>query len=112
MLVANDSNFKRAQMLVHQLHRLPSPTLMVINLDASNMPNILDENKRPVYFDRVLADVPCSGDGTSRKNPGIWRDWRATNGLGLHGYVISTSEAVPVADNSDLDCSCAFCNGQ
>ncbi|KAH7098101.1 S-adenosyl-L-methionine-dependent methyltransferase [Auriculariales sp. MPI-PUGE-AT-0066] len=84
MLVANDSNFKRAQMLVHQLARLPSPALMVINLDASNMPNILDQHKRPVHFDRVLADVPCSGDGTTRKNPGVWKDWRPMNGMGLH----------------------------
>jgi multisite-specific tRNA:(cytosine-C5)-methyltransferase len=87
MLVANDSNFKRAQMLVHQLSRLPSPALMVTNLDASIMPNLLDDRKRPVYFDRVLADVPCSGDGTSRKNPGIWKDWRPMNGAGLHSSV-------------------------
>ena len=28
-------------------------------------------------FDRVLADVPCSGDGTS-KNPLIWKRWTAS----------------------------------
>ena len=35
-------------------------------------------------FDRILCDVPCSGDGTLRKSPDIWRRWTATNGNGLH----------------------------
>ena len=23
-------------------------------------------------YDRIVCDVPCSGDGTTRKNPSIW----------------------------------------
>jgi multisite-specific tRNA:(cytosine-C5)-methyltransferase len=38
----------------------------------------------PLLFDRILADVPCSGDGTLRKNVAIWRDWSVGNGAGLH----------------------------
>jgi len=36
-------------------------------------------------FDRILADVPCSGDGTMRKNPDIWCKWSPANGNNLHG---------------------------
>ena len=35
-------------------------------------------------FERVLCDVPCSGDGTMRKAPDIWRRWNTANGTGLH----------------------------
>jgi 16S rRNA C967 or C1407 C5-methylase (RsmB/RsmF family) len=37
-----------------------------------------------MLFDRILCDVPCSGDGTMRKAPDIWRRWSVNNGNGLH----------------------------
>ena len=89
LLIANDVDYKRAQMLVHQMKRLNSPNLIVTNHDASLFPSIkiaTEEGKpyRYLKFDRILADVPCSGDGTCRKNVGIWRDWTPGNALGLH----------------------------
>lgn len=38
-----------------------------------------------LLFDRILCDVPCSGDGTIRKNLGIWKRWGVGDGNGLHG---------------------------
>ncbi len=87
ILIANDSDYKRAGMLVHQSSRLPSPAVMVTNVDASYYPNIRiggTECPQILQFDRILADVPCSGDGTLRKNPIIWREWNTANGIGLH----------------------------
>lgn len=26
-------------------------------------------------YDRIVCDVPCSGDGTTRKNPSVWHRW-------------------------------------
>ena len=37
-----------------------------------------------LLFDRILCDVPCSGDGTLRKAPDIWRRWNVGNGNSLH----------------------------
>lgn len=42
-----------------------------------------------LQFDRILCDVPCSGDGTMRKAPDIWRRWTASNGNGLHALQIN-----------------------
>ena len=44
---------------------------------------ILDE-LGPGQFDRIVADVPCSGDGTVRKFPHIWRLFRPRIALELH----------------------------
>ncbi|EGG07725.1 uncharacterized protein MELLADRAFT_85533 [Melampsora larici-populina 98AG31] len=85
LLIANDSDYKRSHLLVHQsLRRLPSPSTMITNHDASMYPSLKIDGK-PLLFDRILCDVPCSGDGTLRKNGGIWRDWTPANGVGLHG---------------------------
>ncbi|KAL8873034.1 MAG: hypothetical protein Q9174_001435 [Haloplaca sp. 1 TL-2023] len=98
LLVANDVEWKRAHMLVHQMKRLNSPNLIVTNHDATMYPSIrLPSEPRPdgkppknryLKFDRVLADVPCSGDGTSRKNVNVWKDWTPSNALGLHAIQV------------------------
>ena len=89
LLIANDVEYKRAQLLVHQTKRLNSPNIIVTNHDATMFPSIRipSEPGQPLKylkFDRILADVPCSGDGTARKNPNVWKDWIPGNGLGLH----------------------------
>ncbi|KAK4700923.1 multisite-specific tRNA:(cytosine-C5)-methyltransferase, partial [Phenoliferia sp. Uapishka_3] len=113
LLIANDSDAKRCHLLVHQsLGRIPSAGMMVTNHDATQLPGLRLPGKfdqaadgryqneedvvggkkedtstrkfKALLFDRILADVPCSGDGTLRKNIGIWRDWTCGNGLGLH----------------------------
>ena len=76
LVVANDSDNSRCYMLVHQAKRLQSPSVIITNHDASCMPNMTytDAEGKPTLlkFDRVLCDVPCSGDGTLRKNADIW----------------------------------------
>lgn len=91
LLIANDSDYKRAHMLIHQLKRLSSPNLIVTNHDATMYPSIklppTKENSavnQYLKFDRILADVPCSGDGTCRKNANLWQDWSPSSAIGLH----------------------------
>lgn len=89
LLIANDTDYKRAGMLVHQVKRLNFPNLIVTQHDAAIFPSIElpsaeGEKKQYLKFDRILADVPCSGDGTARKNPNVWTKWTPKDGLGLH----------------------------
>jgi len=90
VVVANDSDNARCYMLVHQAKRLQSPCVIITNQDASIMPNLHmtssdGSEKTNLKFDRILCDVPCSGDGTLRKNADAWPKWSASTGVNLHG---------------------------
>ncbi|KAK4963291.1 tRNA (cytosine-5-)-methyltransferase ncl1 [Elasticomyces elasticus] len=138
LLVANDVNYQRAQMLVHQVKRLNSPNLIVMNHDATMFPSIELPSQQTrngtgpskyLKFDRILADVPCSGDGTCRKNPAIWKEWSPQNGLGLYitqvrilvralqmlkvgGRVVySTCSMNPVEDEAVISSAIERCGG-
>ena len=47
------------------------------------MPNLQmtseDGSTKNMKFDRILCDVPCSGDGTLRKNADAWPVRRVKN---------------------------------
>ncbi|KIX99673.1 uncharacterized protein Z520_04308 [Fonsecaea multimorphosa CBS 102226] len=139
LLVANDVDYKRAHMLIHQMKRLSSPNIIVTNHDATIFPSIKipspptaegkPVNNRYLKFDRILADVPCSGDGTVRKNMEIWKSWTPSNGLGLHAtqvriliralqmlkvggrVVYSTCSMNPVEDEAVLAEAISRCGG-
>ena len=92
-VVANDADPKRAYMLVNQLKRMNSPSVYVTSCDGQFFPILDDKSVRGTekegMFDRVLCDVPCSGDGTVRKNPGIWKNWNQLGSLALHPLQLS-----------------------
>ncbi|MCB9525516.1 MAG: RsmB/NOP family class I SAM-dependent RNA methyltransferase [Myxococcales bacterium] len=64
-LVANDREYGRLAALRRTLDRLGVTCAAVTQVDASRMP-ITDEP----FYDRVLADVPCTCEGTTRKQKG------------------------------------------
>ena len=94
LVVANDTDARRARLLIRRCAALGELTarLAVTQHDATKFPNVLapcwrddgpggtaaGANRYPDGpYDRVLCDVPCSGDGTLRKNPEVRA--RATN---------------------------------
>lgn len=94
VVVANDSNTQRCYMLVHMMKRIGTPCLLATTHQAQRFPSLTrSEDTKHIpgvgWFDRVLADVPCSGDGTIRKAPNLWEDWRPGHGLILHPLQVS-----------------------
>ena len=63
---ASDLHPHRARLLRHLVSR---PNVRIVAADARQLPFAMS-------FDRILADVPCSGTGTLARNPEI--KWRLT----------------------------------
>lgn len=83
-VVANDMSIKRASMLAHRVKLINTTGMAVINHEGQLIPDILDSSGEKVLYDKVMVDVPCSGDGAIRKLPNRWRVWNSKDGMELH----------------------------
>jgi hypothetical protein len=77
---ANDLDFGSAAALTHVVSKFGCPELLVSYADAAKLCVGAE-----VKFDRVVCDVPCSGDATLRKNADKWLRWNTAMGVGHHG---------------------------
>eukprot|EP00834_Sanchytrium_tribonematis_P002344 NODE_71_length_24927_cov_1.205937.p2 type:complete len:587 gc:universal NODE_71_length_24927_cov_1.205937:20942-19182(-) len=88
ILIANDANKKRASMLIHQLKVVCPSNILFTCHNGQKFPFPYFRNAssevEPLYFDKILCDVPCSGDGTTRKNVNVWNRWSPNDAIGLH----------------------------
>ena len=70
LLVANDISHSRALGLLKNLELFGAGNILV----TSESPDTLMEYF-PQYFDKILVDAPCSGEGMFRKDPEMVKSW-------------------------------------
>jgi len=70
LLVCNEINPKRAKILSRNIERLGISNALVLNEHPQRL-----EHHFPCYFDRILVDAPCSGEGMFRKEEAAVTDW-------------------------------------
>lgn len=70
LLIANEAVPARAKVLVHTLERLGVRNALVTSMRADALCTLLSG-----YFDAVLVDAPCSGEGMFRKEQQAVADW-------------------------------------
>lgn len=70
LLVANEIFRKRALVLAENLERWGTAQTVVTNESPADL-----EKHFPQFFDRILVDAPCSGEGMFRKEPAGIEYW-------------------------------------
>jgi NOL1/NOP2/sun family putative RNA methylase len=70
LLVANEINPKRAKILSRNIERMGIPNALVLNMHPRDL-----EGRFPEFFDKILVDAPCSGEGMFRKEEAAVTDW-------------------------------------
>ncbi len=69
LLVCNEVIRSRSAILTENIIKWGNPAVVVTNNDPSEI------GKIPAYFDIILADVPCSGEGMFRKDKEAVHEW-------------------------------------
>ena len=69
-LVCNEINPKRAKILSRNIERMGVANALVTNEHPETL-----AGRFPGFFDRVLVDAPCSGEGMFRKEEAAVTDW-------------------------------------
>ena len=69
-LVANDISISRAYGLAKNIQRLGFTNAFVTAEDTSKLADHF-----PCFFDKILVDAPCSGEGMFRKDPSLIKSW-------------------------------------
>ena len=70
ILVSNEIIPKRAEILSENIERLGVPNALILCCEPAEI-----ADRFPEFFDKVLVDAPCSGEGMFRKNPDAVKEW-------------------------------------
>lgn len=75
LLVSNDISNSRAKALVKNLENFGVRRMLVVNEAPEKLATVWHE-----YFDKILIDAPCSGEGMFRKDENAIKSWE-THGI-------------------------------
>jgi len=73
LLVSNEIIRSRAYILAENLIKWGNPNLVVTNNEPGDFSNLLG------FFDAIVVDAPCSGEGMFRKDAGAIKEWSEYN---------------------------------
>ena len=82
-VVANEPVSGRVNTLVSNRGRVSLDNVVIVQHDGRHFPRI-----PPPGFDAIIADLPCTGSATMRKNRDVWWDWRPSAGRGMHALQV------------------------
>ena len=74
ILVCNEIHPARAKILSENVERMGICNAVVANESPQRLAEAF-----PEYFDKILVDAPCSGEGMFRKNEDACREWSLEN---------------------------------
>lgn len=74
LLLCNEIHPARAKILSENIERMGVVNACVTNEAPDHLAEVF-----PEYFDRILVDAPCSGEGMFRKNEAACEEWSPEN---------------------------------
>jgi len=86
-VIANEPVPSRANMLISNRARLALHNVLINQQDGRHIGRIPEPG-----YDAIIADVPCSGSATTRKNVKVWEKWQPLDGRSLFTLQVTIAE--------------------
>ena len=87
-VIANEPVSSRANMLISNRARLALTNVLINQQVGRHIGRIPEPG-----YDAIIADVPCSGSATTRKNVKVWEKWRPLDGRSLFSLQVNIAES-------------------
>lgn len=90
LLVCNDISSSRAKAIVKNIELFGIRNAVILSETPKKLETYFES-----YFDKILVDAPCSGEGMFRKDPSMIKNWEET---GNSYYEAIQKEILPSAE--------------
>lgn len=106
IIFLNEINFSRAKILSRNVERLGITNAVVTCAEPQKLARFFEN-----YFDKILVDAPCSGEGMFRKQPEAVEEWSEQN---VHSCaerqskIMESAAKMLAADGSMVYSTCTF----
>ena len=110
VLVANEYVYDRARILSQNVERLGVSNCAVISTDTASLAARL-----PAFFDKVLVDAPCSGEGMFRKDANGVAEWSEENVarcIARQSAILDDAAALLAGGGTLVYSTCTFESGE
>lgn len=106
ILIANEYEYSRAKILSSNLERLGVTNAAAVSESAEQLLKIY-----PEYFDKILVDAPCSGEGMFKKEAAAIPEWSVAQVKGCalrQKAILDAAAGMLAADGKMVYSTCTF----
>jgi NOL1/NOP2/sun family putative RNA methylase len=91
IIFSNDISFERTKAIIKNIELYGIKNAIIINEDQNKISDVIKS-----YFNKVLVDAPCSGEGMFRKDKKMIKEWSLEN---VESYVKMQEDILDKVDN-------------
>ena len=110
LLVANEINYERSKALLRNIERTGITNSIILNEDPENIAAHL-----PCFFDKILIDAPCSGEGMFRRDPQAVKSWEKFGPdtcIPMQYDILENAHLMLKPGGEMVYSTCTFCEGE
>ena len=110
LLVANEINEERAKALLRNIERTGITNAVILNETPEHLCERFD-----MFFDKILVDAPCSGEGMFRRDPFAVKSWEKFGPdvcIKMQRQILDCTDKMLKTGGELVYSTCTFCEGE